>query len=273
MTTLQRQNVEVWGWSQDEAAPAKLDVWLVHYSAAAAHAHQARYGAGVVVQPGSQAPLHAAGRFDDYAPYFGGDRIELPGGFSCTSGPKVFGNKSGTGYMLTAGHCAAKGAAVRTYSGRLMGHVTNRRLCNYCIDGETVSGSYAPSFWVGGTHSSSKVWEDYGRPPVKGHRLTTDGSYTGEVRKNLVTNANMTVRVCETSTNCWYERYAFQVKNTAGHRACQRGDSGSPIYTYEGSTNKVIVNGILTAVNTNNPAVCYGIRIDALENYFHVHIA
>src|SRR5438270_10088509 len=67
---LQQRGVKVSGWSQDLVAPAKLDVWLVHYSKASARALLARYGANrIVVEPVSRAPVRALGRLNDTPPY------------------------------------------------------------------------------------------------------------------------------------------------------------------------------------------------------------
>jgi hypothetical protein len=135
--------------------------------------------------------------------------------------------------------------------------------------GPTTHGRYV---WAGPVNTNYGLYEDYGRAPTAGSQLTVDGSFTGEVRFNTVTNANTTILACDASGACWHERYVFTIHNSAGHRACQPGDSGAPVYTHEGNTTKVIVNGILVAGNSSG-TTCYGIRLDALENFFHVHIA
>jgi hypothetical protein len=260
------QRAGVWGWAQDPAAPNRLQVWLVHYTAARAHAVTARFGAAnVAVASQSRAIPQAQGRTNDTPPYAGGDRIEVPGG-SCTSGPTVYGNRANTPYMLTAGHCANVGAAIKTPQGRTMGTVTNKRLCDHCIDDETVSGNYARLVWGA---NGILLYEDYGRAPTAGNEVTVNGSYSGEVRYNRVTNANATVLIGYPDRNR-YIRYLFIDQNTQGHSACQAGDSGAPVYTHEGNTDNVIINGVHIA---GGDGYCYEQRIDAIENWFNVHIA
>ena len=259
----------VWGWAQDPRSPSKLDVWLIHYSRQTAAAVSRVVGRDALVAHGSRAPIRALDRYHDTPPYYGGDRIVVPAG-QCTSGPTVYGNAHNTPYMLTAGHCANVGDAIKTPGGTVMGHVTNKRLCNHCIDDETVNGSYARYIWTGPT---SVVYEDHGAPPTNGQHLTIDGSFSGQVRQNTVTNANTTVLINYGGGVQRYIRYVFVTRSPSGQIGCQPGDSGAPVYTYPSSGTRVTVNGVLIAGTGTAGGTCVAVRIDAIENWFHVHIA
>ncbi len=265
--SLAREGVELTQWGPD-AATGKVKVYLTHYSAAARRALITRYGKDIIVAPRSLPRPARDGRQNDTSPFAGGDLITVAEGV-CTSGPTVIGNNSGHTFMLMAGHCA-EGVGFPIFTdGVEMGTVTNVRLCNDCIDSATVSGTYSDTIWGGSANGSGPLYEEDGSlfaMPGQGSAslVTADGAVTGEVRGVTVIAVNQYVAFNDGFTT----RYITEATKS-GATVCQPGDSGGPWYQHEGNTGNVEVVGTMVG---GSGSTCYYEQIDAITNWFNVHV-
>jgi hypothetical protein len=215
---------------------------------------QARYGAPMVfVKPSTMLPATTTGRFNDSAPYYGGDQIGRTetGGNFCTSGFAVFNPHTKTSGVLTAGHCFATGATVViscdtgscSGSGNLVGKVGTRLYppLGGDHDIEFVSGNSIGAVW-GGSPTSPKVFDVAGTvEPALGTDMTIDGAVTGERQGQLVTEYD----TCAVFDTGWT---ACDLGGATGSSPpCQGGDSGGPAYVHSGST--VEAAGTINGVN------------------------
>jgi hypothetical protein len=181
---------------------------------------------------------YAGWRFNDYAPWYGGDRIRE----GCTTGfPAVY---NGTMEMMTAAHCGGSGTVFHngpttTGGSTTLGPVTywNDSTAVAVID---VAGS--TNYVNVGPAQNSSVravagWEH----PVVGSYLCQSGSYTGETCGLRVVDTNQSV--CTSWFLWWCTKYLgpmADVVNSAGSGsyAAGHGDSGAPVYWYD-STGRV----------------------------------
>jgi len=198
---------------------------------------RARYGNVVsTVRSTSQSPgrqYFAGWRFNDFAPWYGGDRI-LEG---CTTGfPAVYG---GSMKVMTAAHCGGSGTVFHngpnTAGGsRTMGAVS------FWSDSTDISvidvASSTNSINVGPAQNSSirgvAAWEH----PVVGQYLCQSGSYTGETCGLRVVDTGQSQ--CISWFLWWCTKYQgpmADVINSAGSGsyAAGHGDSGAPLYWYD----------------------------------------
>jgi hypothetical protein len=198
-------------------------------------------------------------RFNDYAPWYGGDRIT---NFSigCSTGFAAVYN--GLPAMLTASHCGGVGTnfwngptSSNTYN--FMGSVT---YSNSSTDVASIQvSSYSTYINVGSnpqapTQLNVTSWAS----PVVGQYLCQSGSYTGEVCGLRVVDTNQ--YVCQSWILWWCTSYQGPIADvinylgpsyySAGH-----GDSGGPVYMRAGSYG--IAEGLVHAVLTPNAAANY----------------
>lgn len=261
--SLAKQGAALTEWGPDPKT-GKLIVYLTHYTPAAAALIVHKYGSNDVTVARHSRPLpHRYGRQTDRSPFYGGDRIKVPGGH-CTSAFAVVGVKSGKRYMLTAGHCAKKGTIITT-NGHTMGKVINRRFCDYCIDSEATNGSYRPIIWGGGPNGNSTYVLGGAHFPKKGTHVTMDGSYTGEITKANVTGFNRTVKFSDGV----HTRYLSEVRK-GGTRLCHGGDSGGPVFQRL-PDHFVRVAGTIVGGNGTG-TTCYYQQITSIENWFNVWV-
>ncbi|MBE8516222.1 S1 family peptidase [Amycolatopsis sp. H6(2020)] len=222
-----------------------------------------RFGAAVRVT--KQAKVQpASGRFNDSSPYYGGDRIGNPTG-TCTYGFSLT-NLHGIRYGITAGHCFAVGAGVsvtRWFPGTNnagtgyadFGQVKFRRYENNALDNELVGSDvqdYDGVVWVDATLRAdpAEVLPVHGaQNSCVGCQVWVDGSFTGKRLVTInghpgcVTNLQ-NVRTC----GMWTATPA-----DGGGPACNSGDSGGPVFAYDGRGGITAV-GIISAADGNT---CY----------------
>lgn len=264
---LAAKGIELTQWGPDPSS-GKVKIYLTHYSNAARRALLARYGKDIVVSRHSMPLPSRQDRTNDGAPFAGGDVITVGGAADCTSGPTVVGNASGNTFMLTAGHCGPVNSIVQTH-GLTMGHVTNVRLCNSCIDSETVSGNYAPVVWGGPGLNNNPLYAEDGSlfaMPNQGAAslVTNDGAFSGEIRGITVKAVNQNVKFDDGFTNRFITTAA-----KGGATVCTGGDSGGPWFQHEGDTGNVKIVG--THVG-GNATTCFYQQIDAITTWFNVHV-
>jgi hypothetical protein len=149
---------------------------------------------------------------------------------------------SQTTYMISAGHCANLGAAVKTH-GQLMGDVVNRRLANGTIDAERINdlgGGYNGSVWGGGpTDTSPPTYiEDGSLFAQPGSLVTNDSATSGEVRGITVDAVNQML------TEGGITTVLLTKVSKGGARICAGGNSGGPWIQHEGSTEVIAPTGI-----------------------------
>jgi hypothetical protein len=200
----------------------------------------------------SEKDLYFAGfRFNDFAPWFGGDRIASSTG-ACTTGFAATLNNSPV--MLTAAHCGSVGT-VFSNGPRANGSFNVMGSMVWDHEGSDVAAISVSSTTnfinVGAAESPTQLFIGSWATPVTGQLLCESGSFTGEV---------CNLRVVDTGQfNClswfifciqWQGPFA-DVINTAGSQAFAAGfgDSGGPVYLRTGGSGIAVglVHGTLTA--------------------------
>jgi hypothetical protein len=215
-----------------------------------------------VPQAASDKSLYFSGlRFNDSAPWTGGDRIQTPAG-GCTTGFSAL--LSGSPVALTAAHCGSAGWPVvngPTFAGtyNTMGTIAQS-------DGNTDIGAIAvadswPFVNAGPAESPYQMLVLSWGAPIQGETVCQSGSYTGEVCQLFVVDTN--VRSCVRrnifgSCRQWTGNFADAI-NLAGSGvpATGHGDSGAPVYEFgapsAGVGNGVgLVHGQMTGVGSGN---------------------
>lgn len=230
----------------------------------------ARFGHGVDVQNVSGRAEAAASRQSDYAPWFGGDRINVPAG-TCTSGFAV--HKPGYGhYMLTAGHCfSGTGQSVYAHFAPPMGSAyfgyssqwenTYGQPSDYAL----VTGQYAPYVWNGGPNGTAFL------PVIAANtsayevtdQVCFDGSYSGQVCRGYVVRTNVTVDLDNGNRTTGLT----ETVHTDPGYMCQHGDSGGPVYDGYLSGGLRARGIFVFLYGVSNPAnVCYYLPWSALSS-------
>ncbi len=198
-------------------------------------------------------------RFNDYAPWYGGDRISTSS-LSCTTGFAATYN--GLPAMLTASHCGGVGTGfwnglTSSNSWNFMGNVT------YSNSGTDVASiqvsSYSNYINVGSNpQAPTQLLISGWQSPVVGQYLCQSGSFTGEVCGLRVVDTNQ--YVCQ-SWFLWvctsYQGPIADVINYlgSGSYSAGHGDSGGPVYLRMGSYG--IAEGLVHAVLSPNAAAAY----------------
>lgn len=250
--TLSRDGVTVVDVHPDVASNRLLVTLLTpaapdaKYIARAQRVLDSLYGADLVtVNKTTMLPPNAAYRYDDFAPFWGGDQIGASGYGNYTSGFSVYSSVFNTNAVLTAGHCWPTSATVyidcvtppqAVYCGshgygfgNQIGNVIGRAYppSGGLEDYEIIGASSAADVW-GGTYAGQTVLTVKGvqDPPV-GTYMSLDGSVTGEVGNLQVTESQGCVLV-----NYPQGQYSVcHVGSATGSSApCTGGDSGGPAY-------------------------------------------
>ena len=253
-------------------------VYLVHYNPQAAdELMQAlpeadRPIVSVVVTSGTY-QWTPANRFYDTSPFYGADAIwqngqPIP---NCTDGWDFYGKRSGTLFMLTAGHCVGgNGGYVYTnltqhYS---MGRVSTNYYGKASADVASMTGLFSPGVVYGGGGAVLNITGEY--TATKGSAVTIDGQRSGEVRNNTVTSVNTYITYPNGDV-------IDPVDTTykANSTSCQGGDSGAPVLNI---TNSVKATGILVAVLVDSdgipdPSECAFQPASALLSYLNGRLA
>jgi hypothetical protein len=222
----------------DTDAPASVVSSLTDMSGAATAERQA----ASQVQLRRKAVTDTFNRRDDIPPFWGGGGI-TSGGALCSSGYAVQ-NSAGTRFMVTAGHCFASGATVRTESGaNTYGTVSNRHLPTVSGDAkdmELVGGqSYSGRIFTGGVTSTSSIPVVAAGTAYVGYtNYCHSGRTTGENCGHTANSIN--AQVC-TQSGCKSPVIAF-----TGGTMIQGGDSGGTFYAKDSSGAWIRGNVIAT---------------------------
>jgi len=197
-------------------------------------------------------------RFNDYAPWFGGDRISSSAG-GCSTG--FYAVLSGAPVMLTAAHCGGVGTAF--YNGpRTDGSFSfmgSSVYSNTSTDVGAISVTSALStINVGPAEWSTQLYVPTWSSPFVGEYLCQSGSYTGETCGLYVVDTNQSVCISWFLWWCtgWQGPLADVVSiYGSGSYAAGHGDSGGPVYAYSGSSG--VAKGLVHGVLTPNAAAAY----------------
>jgi hypothetical protein len=201
----------------------------------------------------SESELFFAGwRFNDYAPWYGGDRISSSSG-SCTTGFAATYN--GAPAMLTASHCGGVGTNFwngPTSSGgwNFMGSVgysnTNTDVASIGVSSYSlyINVGYDPQV-------ASQLYVGSWASPIVGEYLCQSGSFTGErCGLRVVDTAQY---VCLSYVLWWCTSWQGPLADVvsiygSSSPAAGHGDSGGPVYLRTGSSGiaKGLVHGQLT---------------------------
>jgi hypothetical protein len=207
----------------------------------------------------SQNDLYFAGwRFNDFAPWYGGDRIASSVG-GCSTG--FAANYNGGPVMLTASHCGGTGTAF--YNGPTTGGGFNLMGSSVYSDTATDVGAISVSSYslyvnVGAAENSTQLYVGSWASPVVGEYLCQSGSYTGEVCALQVVDTGQYNCLswflwwCTSSQGPLADviNYYGSASYSAGH-----GDSGGPVYLRSGSSGTAV--GLVHGVLTGNAASAY----------------
>ncbi|NUP53693.1 MAG: hypothetical protein HOW97_41185 [Catenulispora sp.] len=232
-----------------------------------ARAH-ALFGDAVTVRGVSKLTM-AQGRFDDSSPYWGGDRIGNTTGY-CTYGFSLT-NAYGTRYGITAGHCWGMGSGVdvtRQFGGTgnygagyaSFGTVQVRRYGNNSLDAELIGGKdYGGEMWIGAdlANDSSVFAPVHGaHASCNGCNVYFNGSFTGKSLATVDSSGPACYGIVEdtggTVTTCGL----WTAHSTNGQRICHGGDSGGPVFAYDGKGGVTAV-GIIDACSTDGTVGVY----------------
>lgn len=292
---LRRQGIQLTEWEPDSRS-GKIKIYLTHYTPAAAHSLYARYGCTVQVATVSEPIPTLTGRGDDAPPYSGGDYLWIPsaGGF-CSGGP-IVRNSSGQLRMLIAGHCASglgkfvyRSNASGQTDGPHMGNITQRSLCDNCIDAAVVDdnssgSSYSASVWGGSGGTGTTSYTENGTafpdpskcsggvPGCAADLVTNDSAFTGELTGLPVQAVNVTLNVCDPYTSpCSVITLIHLSKvSDGGATVAHDGDSGGPWVVHNGS-GTVAVAGVQSSGFCDPSGACsiaYYTQIGIIDSKF-----
>jgi hypothetical protein len=207
----------------------------------------------------------AAGRLNDRPAFYGGDRIWGP--HACTFGFTVtdFNNNR---LALTAGHCYPMGVRV-THNSYSFGTVSARSVGGSGVDSGFVWGaSLAPRIWTGGVGGDNTSVPVQGvATPCTGCAIEVGGSFSGQ-RTAMVTTGEMCINVSG-NPQC-HIREAVRLQSVA-QPICQPGDSGGPVFSYNGAGGVSAV-GIITGYRVGDYGVCYYTSMPAITAIWGVSV-
>lgn len=244
--------VDVTSVAVDEAANT-VDVGVA--SSAAANqpdvAAMADLGVPVAYHVESTQYVPYSNRSSDSAPWNGGDGIQDPVTTNgCTLGPIVY-NSGGT-YALTAAHCFGPGVSFRNYtngvggSGAAMGSERTAR-AESTTDSEllNLTGGGSKLDWndSGPVTGGSKAQQGSARGPQVGDYMCMSGDYDGVQCHGAFqsTNPYQCIGEADGTTTC---TYFDQAVAPGGEPLAGNGDSGGPVYAYDGAGHTVIFGTI-----------------------------
>jgi hypothetical protein len=190
-------------------------------------------------------------RFNDYAPWYGGDRIASSSG-GCSTGFAAVQN--GAPAMLTAAHCGGVGTGFSNgpRSNNTFAFMGNSVYSNGATDVAAIGVSSASNYInVGSALSPTQLYVGSWASPVVGQYLCQSGSYTGEVCGLRVVDTGQSV--CQSWFLWWctsWQGPLADVVNSSGSGsyAAGHGDSGGPVYLRTGYSGIAVglVHGVLT---------------------------
>ncbi|GAA4475265.1 hypothetical protein GCM10023170_098280 [Phytohabitans houttuyneae] len=194
---------------------------------------------GVATETGQRERFKAAGRVDDYAPFWGGARIEngeVTAG--CSAG---FGVRSGgREYLLTVGHCGRVGSP--WYNGNFthwIGWAAYERPDWELLLIETNAGGFVFDGPLNAPISRRVAGWNWAYPTMF---VCSSGAYTGGQCGGLVVDG--TYSVCGPDAYGNSECYHNLVASYGPDPAARHGDSGGPVFIYSG--DNVIALGIIS---------------------------
>jgi hypothetical protein len=190
-------------------------------------------------------------RFNDYAPWYGGDRIASSSGGCSTGFAATYNNAPA---MLTAAHCGGVGTSFsngprsnNTFS-TMGSSVYSNSATDVAAIGVTGASQYIN---VGSALSPTQLYVGSWASPVVGQYLCQSGSYTGEVCGLRVVDTGQSV--CRGWFLWWctsWQGPLADVVNSggSGSYAAGHGDSGGPVYLRTGTSGIAVglVHGVLT---------------------------
>ena len=199
----------------------------------------------------SKEQFFAGFRFNDYSPWYGGDRIHSSTG-GCSTG--FAAQYNGAPAMLTAAHCGGVGT---TFSNGPRNNNTfnvmgNSVYSNAGTDVGAIGVTGASRYInVGSALSPTQLYVGSWSSPIVGQYLCQSGSYTGETCGLRVVDTAQ--NVCRSWFLWWctsWQGPLADVINSAGSGsyAAGHGDSGGPVYLRSGTSGsaKGLVHGQLT---------------------------
>ena len=197
-------------------------------------------------------------RFNDFAPWYGGDRISSSSGGCSTGFAATYNNAPA---MLTAAHCGGVGTAFSNgpRSNNTFSFMGNSVYSNSGTDVGAIGVTGASSYInVGSALAPTQLYVGSWGSPVVGQYLCQSGSYTGEVCGLRVVDTGQ--NVCQSWVLWWctsWQGPLADVINSAGSGsyAAGHGDSGGPVYLRTGSSG--IALGLVHGVLTPNAKAAY----------------
>jgi hypothetical protein len=190
-------------------------------------------------------------RFNDFSPWYGGDRISSSAGGCSTGFAATYNNAPA---MLTAAHCGGVGTSFYNgpRSNNTYAFMGNSVYSNAGTDVAAIGVGGASSYInVGSALSPSQLYVGSWGTPIVGQYLCQSGSYTGEVCGLRVVDTGQSV--CQSwflwICTSWQGPLADVVNYLgSGSYAAGHGDSGGPVYLRSGSTGIAmgLVHGVLT---------------------------
>jgi hypothetical protein len=225
---------------------------------------QRRYGAivakvyGVQNKPSASNLYFSGFRFNDYAPWYGGDRIQSNTAGCSTGFYAVYNNAPA---MLTASHCGGVGTTFSNgpRSNGTYGTIGNSVYSNTGTDVGAIGVTSALSYVnVGSALSPTQLYVPSWGSPVVGQYLCQSGSYTGEVCGLRVVDTGQSVCLSTFLWWCtsWQGPLADAINSAgSGSYAAGHGDSGGPVYLRTGSSG--VAEGLVHGQLTPNAQAAY----------------
>lgn len=257
------RNLSTWGV---DPATNSVEVGVVHLTPRIAATMRALYGGKVtLVQRPRATPV--LGRFADTAPYWGGDRIRDPADTAECSSGFTMTNLYGVRFVITAGHCYPSGETVDTPSGAGMGTVDYRRYGSGNLDNELIGGStYQGFIYTGDINSHAAEIVHSAANSCYQCQVYFDGSVTGQSLATIVSPGPY----CEIATDGQQSCGLIEAVSAGGNDICNFGDSGGPVYAYDG-------HGGVTAVGIIHgrygPEDCNFTEVPAILSYWQSTIS
>ncbi|PPG30782.1 hypothetical protein C5E10_11640 [Pseudoclavibacter sp. RFBG4] len=195
--------------------------------------HAEQFGKLVRVETEGEG-VEAAGRYNDSAPWNGGNRTE-----ACSNAFRV--NTTGT---VTAAHCSQGVIDHADGAGGYMGTTTSS-LKSAKVDAMVIKGSsYSRNVWMGGVLTSSAL-PAYGLYPANsiqlGNQVLVSGSKSGQATLSYVGMAGGCLTYDGTQY-CQIQRFWAQPGKFI------KGDSGGPVAAYDPANGRIIPLGIVAAI-------------------------
>ncbi|MCX4760402.1 S1 family peptidase [Streptomyces sp. NBC_01275] len=185
----------------------------------------------------------------------GGAIIETADDKYCSTGFAVR-NSAGAVRMLTARHCGAKGAAIKTATGAGLGTVETSNTANdTAIFTSTVTprAQLHSGSWYGESSSNGAVLDVSGYSnPIVGQAVYADGAFSGESGSSQVKSSS--VRWTDTENGTTYGPM-FSALGGGTLAVAGKGDSGGPVFEFD--DDGVNAQGTISGIGPSS-ATCQG---------------